>query len=414
MNDCLRVYLRNTSKHLNQHAFVESDAKRIIVRAGRRGGKTTGAAIKAVKAFLAGKRVLYATPTSEQVETFWKEVKRSLRDLIESKIVYVNNTLHLIEFPNSSTRIRAKTAWNADTLRGDYADFLILDEYQLMDESAWGEVGAPMLLDNNGNAVFIYTPPSLHSRSVSKARDKRHSSKLFARAEADKSGRWATFVFTSHDNPFISKTALSEITNDMTALAIRQEIYAEESDEVAGAIWTQSIIDKSRVNEPPELNRIVIGVDPPGGVTECGIVVAGVDYRGHYYVLADLSLRGRPDEWARCIIDAFNEWRADLICAEQNFGGDMVYQTINSYASELNVPIAYKSVHATRGKHVRAEPVQAKYEQGIVHHVGELSELEDEMTSWVPGVSANSPNRVDALVWALTELSVVNKKYKFV
>ena len=103
----------------------------------------------------------------------------------------------MIERPGSDQRIRAKTAWNADTLRGDYADLLILDEWQLMNEEAWEVVGAPMLLDNNGDAVFIYTPPSLHSRSTSKARDPRHAAKLFQRAQADTTGRWEVFHFTS-------------------------------------------------------------------------------------------------------------------------------------------------------------------------------------------------------------------------
>ena len=152
--------------HASQEPFVESDCPRIILRAGRRGGKTTGIAIKACKAFLAGKRVLYATPTSEQIGRFWFEVTRSLEELIESGTVYKNETQHIIEFPGTEKRIRAKTAWNANTLRGDYADLLILDEWQLIDEEAWEIVGAPMLLDNNGDAVFIYTPPSLHSRSV--------------------------------------------------------------------------------------------------------------------------------------------------------------------------------------------------------------------------------------------------------
>src|SRR5665648_471414 len=96
--------------------------------------------------------------------------------------------------------------------RGDYADLLILDEFQLMSESAWDEVGAPLLLDNNGDAVFIYTPPSLHSRSASKARDPQHAAKLFKRAAADTSGRWATFTFSSHENPYLSKVALADIT----------------------------------------------------------------------------------------------------------------------------------------------------------------------------------------------------------
>src|ERR1051325_7394577 len=144
---------------------LSSNAKRIIIRAGRRGGKTIGVVILAIQAFLAGRRVLYVAPTAEQLATFWREVKLALAELVAAGVFYKNETEHIIEVWGTNQRIRAKTAWNADTLRGDYADLLILDEWQLMDESAWEEVGAPMLLDNNGDAVFIYTPPSLRSQT---------------------------------------------------------------------------------------------------------------------------------------------------------------------------------------------------------------------------------------------------------
>ena len=138
-----------------------------------------------------------------------------------------NETDHVIERPGTEQSIKAKTAWNADTLRGDYADLLILDEWQLMDETAWEDVGAPMLLDNNGDAVFVYTPPSIRSQVLSRARDPRHGAKMFKKAAADhdlataerRQSRWEAFHFTSKDNPHISKEALQEISGDMTILS---------------------------------------------------------------------------------------------------------------------------------------------------------------------------------------------------
>ena len=156
--------------HLKQREFIDSPAKRKVVRAGRRGGKTVGMAIISIEKFLEGKRVLYAAPTQDQIDRFWTEVTKALQEPIDAGAYYKNETRHIIELRGTEQRVRAKTAFNADTLRGDYADVLILDEYQLMDETAWTEVGAPMLLDNNGDAIFIYTPPSLRSRSMSKAR----------------------------------------------------------------------------------------------------------------------------------------------------------------------------------------------------------------------------------------------------
>ena len=361
-------------------------------------------AIRAITCFLAGKRVLYATPTSEQVAKFWWEVTQALRDLIDAKALYKNETEHLIEIPRTENRIRAKTAWDANTLRGDYADELILDEFQLMNEDVWELVGAPMLLDNDGNAVFIYTPPSLHSRGRGKAKDPRHAAQLYKRAEADTTGRWAAFHFTSHDNPHISEEALSEITGDMTRLAYEQEILAEDKEEAPGALWHHDQIERLRVAQAPTpLVRIVVGIDPPGGATECGIVVAGKGADGHGYVLADYSLRASPQVWAATAVKAYEEHNADRLLGEKNYGGDMVQSTIRNV--EGGQRVSYKDVVATRGKALRAEPIAALYERGIVHHVGAFHRLEDELCQWQPGDSS-SPNRLDACVWALTELDL--------
>ena len=214
-----------------QVAVRDSKAKRKVVCGGRRGGKTVTASDIAVNAFMDGHRVLYATPTGEQINRFWYECTMSLEELIDGGAVYKNETEHVIEFPRTLQRIKAKTAWNADTLRGDFADLLILDEYQMMNEDAWKIVGAPMLLDNDGDAIFIYTPPSLQTAGVSKAQDPRHAAKLYKMAQNDPSGRWAAFHFSSHENPHISAEALKEITKDMSESAYRREILAIDEEE---------------------------------------------------------------------------------------------------------------------------------------------------------------------------------------
>ena len=398
-----RMSVHLPEPHGKQVLFIDSQAKRKVIRAGRRSGKTVGIAIYAVEKFLQGKRVLYATPTSEQVDRFWKTVTQAMAEPIDNKIIYKNETEHIIELLGTEQRIRAKTAWNSDTLRGDYADELILDEYQLMDEDAWGVVGAPMLLDNNGNATFIYTPPSLHSRSVSKARDPQHAAKLFKRAQQDKTGRWATFHFTSMDNPYISEEALDEITGDMTTLAFRQEIMAEDVDEAPGALWKRENIDKYRVIEAPPLDRIVVAIDPSTTSTgdEAGIIVAG-KVGEDFYPLADESLQGSPLAWAQAAITAYHKYKADCIVAEVNQGGEMVGVTLSTIPEGRN--IRFVTVSASRGKQTRAEPVAAIYEQGRGHHVGTFNALEDELCLWVPGDA--SPNRMDALVWAAYELGL--------
>lgn len=383
--------------HPEQVAFVNHPAKRKVVRAGRRSGKTTGVATLAVCGFLAGRRILYAVPTQEQVERFWFEVKRALEPAIDANVLYKNETRHLVELPGTETRIRAKTAWDPDSLRGDYADLLILDEHQLMSEDAWGLVGAPMLLDNNGDAVLSYTPVSLRAASQSKATDKRHAAKLFQAAQLDTTGRWQTFHFTSHANPYLSTEALDLITSDMSALAHRQEIMAEDVEELEGALWTLRALDAGRVARPPAFTRIVVGLDPG---QEAGIVVVAKGEDGHGYVLEDLSIRGAPDTWAHQAIAAYHKYRADAIIAERNHGGEMVETVITHTDRFVNV----KTVWASHGKYARAEPISALYAQGKVHHVGVFPALEDEMCMWLPLPGVPSPNRMDAVVWGVTDL----------
>ena len=390
------IHLRNP--HPKQIRVVDCPAKRIVLRAGRRFGKTTAVSIRAVERFLRGRRQLYATPTIEQAGRFWKEVSGALAEPIKAGLFYKNETEHIIELPGTEQRIKAKTAHNADTLRGDYADDLYLDEFQDMNEDAWTLVGAPMLLDKDGDCIFIYT----------KKRGKNHTNELFKRAAADTTGRWATFVFSSHDNPHISAAALADITGDMTNLAYRMEIMAEDLEDDPRALWNRGMFH--HVTEHPALHRIVVGVDPPGGAVECGIVAAGIGKIGdviHGYVLADKSLLASAANWGTEAVTTYNLVKADRVVGETNYGGDMVENTIRTVEGGKNV--SYKSVRATRGKAVRAEPIQSLYERGRVHHVGEFTALEDECCLWVPGESDWSPNRLDALVWALTELMLEDK-----
>lgn len=402
--------------HAIQKAFVNSPRKRKVVRGGRRGGKTSGLAILAIKRFLEGRRILYATPTLDQVGRFWYEVKLALDEPIEAGVFYKNETQHIIERPGTEQRIRAKTAWNADTLRGDFADDLLLDEWQLMSEDAWDKVGAPMLLDNNGNAVFVYTPRSFHSRSVSKATDPMHAAKLYKKAKADDTGRWGAYHFTSHDNPHISKEALAEITRDMSAIAYRMEILAEDIEDVPGALWTRERLDKTRVVKHPDLYRIVVGVDPQASTGQTGIVVAGAGYPNgnevHGYTLDDMTTAPGASTytWGAAVVAAYHKWDADIIVGEVNNGGDMIEHVIRSVPG--GEAVNYQTVRATRGKYTRAEPIAALFEidegrnkVARGHHVGHFPHLEDELCTWVPGDA--SPNRLDAAVWAYTELDPI-------
>lgn len=184
----------------------------------------------------------------------------------------------------------------------------------------------------------------------------------------------------------------------------RQELLGELLEDVEGALWTVAGIDEDRVTSTPDLVRIVVAVDPSGGDKdgndEQGIAVAGLGVDGDLYVLADRSCKLSPHGWASRAAAAYREFNADRIIAEVNFGGQMVESTIRSV--DKAVPV--KVISASRGKMQRAEPIAALYEQHRVHHVGPMPQLEDQMTTWTPA-DGTSPDRMDALVWALTELS---------
>ena len=193
----------------------------------------------------------------------------------------------------------------------------------------------------------------------------------------------------------------------------RQELEGEILGDIPGALWNRDSIDAARITEvPDDLERVYVAVDPAvsnnEGSDEHGIVVVGMardkDGYARGYVLQDGTVRGSPEDWARKAVSLYRLWNADKIIAEKNQGGDMVESTIK--AVDRSVPV--KLVHASRGKVVRAEPISALYEQGRVHHVGRFDTLEDQMCMFsidnIRSISNGSPDRVDALVWGLTEI----------
>lgn len=183
----------------------------------------------------------------------------------------------------------------------------------------------------------------------------------------------------------------------------RQELNAEILDDNPGALWNSYLIEKHRVHvAPTDLLRAVVGVDPSASEegAEAGIVGVGRGLDQHGYTLVDATLRGRPEAWARAAIAVYHHIKADMIVAEQNNGGQMVEAVIK--AIDRTVPV--KLVTASRGKITRAEPISALYEQGLIHHVGIFPELEDQMCDYDPLTAKVSPDRMDALVWAYTEL----------
>jgi predicted phage terminase large subunit-like protein len=195
----------------------------------------------------------------------------------------------------------------------------------------------------------------------------------------------------------------------------RQELNAELLEDTPGSLWTLATLERSRRTAAPELSRVVVAVDPAvsshEGSDETGIIIAGKTSEGRGYVLEDLSGRHQPAEWAKIAVDAYRRHYADRIVAEVNQGGDLVETTIRT----IDPDVPFTAVHASRGKYTRAEPVAALFEQNRIHIVGSFPRLEDQMTGFVPDLDrgrAGSPDRVDAMVWAMTELMLEREPYQ--
>lgn len=217
---------------------------------------------------------------------------------------------------------------------------------------------------------------------------------------------------TSYDNiANLSRAFIETIIKPYEGTTLgRQELNAEDIEDVDGALWNRGLIDPYRVTKAPDLISIATAIDPTVTSTgdAAGVITGGVGYcacRGtrevHGFVLDDSTVQGSPKTWASAGVTAYHKFQADVLVAESNNGGEMVRTTVET------IPYApyVKLIHASRGKRTRAEPIVSLYEQGMIHHVGAFPELEDELCSWVPGVG-ESPNRLDALVWMFTELPI--------
>ena len=210
-------------------------------------------------------------------------------------------------------------------------------------------------------------------------------------------------------NPAENRENLPEgyLEETLAGLSERQRLRFLEGrwlDDFAGALWTQEMIERDRVEAPPEeFERIIVGVDPAVSsgrdADETGIVTVARGRNRHFYVLSDASMTGRPTEWAGRAVAEYHRFHADRIAGEVNNGGDLIETVLRS----IDADVSFRAVRAMRGKIERAEPVAALYEQRRVHHLGRFPELEEQMTTFRPE-SGDSPDRLDALVWAVTML----------
>lgn len=277
--------------------------------------------------------------------------------------------------------------WN-----GPQWSLLWADELALWNENSWHQAQFGLRLGDHPKAIVTTTPKN----------------RQFVRTLSELPST-ATVRATTYDNPTLSEAVQDRLRQQYGGTRIgRQEIMAEWLDDVPGALWQTSMLRTKPLSEFPPLERIVVAIDPAvtstEGSDETGIIVVGRASPEEFYVLADYSGHYSPDAWANKAVDAYVQHEADRIIGEKNNGGEMIEYTLRTIMT--NAP--YTAVHATRGKRMRAEPIAALYEQAKVFHAPDLSELEDQMMSWTPD-SPKSPDRLDALVWGLTELSQKGK-----
>ena len=295
-----------------------------------------------------------------------------------------------LTFPNGAIAI-AYSGDDPDQLRGPQHDSGWVDElakFQYPKET-WMNLLMGLRIGPNPQVLITTTPRPIQ---------------ILKEIQADP-GTVLVTGSTRENEENLSPEFIAEITRRYAGTRLgRQELEGEILDDNPLALWKRDVIENLRVREaPPRLVRIVVGVDPAVSGSEesdeTGIVAAGLAADGAFYILADRSLRGSPNEWAHAVSKVYSDTRADRVIGEVNNGGDLVEVNLRM----VDRQISYKAVHATRGKVIRAEPIAALYEQGKVHHVGTFPQLEDQMVEWVPG--DRSPDRMDALVWALTELA---------
>ncbi len=293
-----------------------------------------------------------------------------------------------LTWPNGAQAF-AFSAHEPDQLRGPQFDCAWADEIaKYPTPESWDQLMFALRLGEDPKCIATTTP-----------RPQKWLKKLAENED--------TYLVTgsTHENAAnLAAAFLSEILDKYEGTRLgRQEIEARFLEDTEGALWTRSMLEKITIGHLPELDRVVVAVDPAvsaGSQSDnTGIIVVGKkDNQG--FVLADYSVKAAPLVWARRAVEAYHHFKADRIIAEANQGGDLVESMIRT----VDPSIAYKSVHATRGKLVRAEPIAALYEQGRVFHCTHLSDLEDEMCTY--NGTGKSPDRLDALVWGLTHLLV--------
>jgi phage terminase large subunit-like protein len=365
-----------------------------LILAGRGFGKTRAGAEWVTEVAIAnpGARIALIGATAHDAAHVMLGGESGLLAVAPERFRPVYRSTHrTLSWPNG-TVATLFSAVEPDSLRGPQFHFAWCDEIAAWakPKEAWDNLRMGLRLGDRPRAVVTTTPRPIP----------------FLKALMAGVGVRITRGSTFDNKANLPASFLADMTAGYAGTALgRQEVMGELLEARDGALWSRDGLDLARVRDVPELVRVVLGVDPPAGPGGCGIVAAGLGANGLAYVLGDASVRGElPGCWADAVASAAARFDVDRVVAEINNGGAMVEAVLK--ASSINLPL--KSVRASHGKSARAEPVSALYAGGRVRHVGLFPELEDEMCGLMAGGGyvgpGTSPDRADALVWALTEL----------
>ncbi len=384
-----------------QEAPTDDDWRIWLIRAGRGFGKTRAGAEWVTEIAATDSQALIALvgATAADVRRVMIEGPSGLRAVAKTgKIPAYTMSRGEIRWPNGA-RAFVYSADAPDQLRGPEHNAAWCDELAKWrrGDAAWDNLMMGMRRGPQPRVLVTTTPrPTNLMKRVLRARGLVET-------------RGAT-----RDNPFLPDAFVDHVEDAYGGTALgRQELEGDMVDDLAGALWSRAMLERCRGTVPADLVRVVVGVDPPAGAIEeggaagdaCGIVAVGLDGDGMAHVLADASVSAAsPEGWARAVAGCAAQHRADRVVAEANQGGAMVRSVL--LAADVALPV--KLVRASRGKVARAEPVATLYERGRVRHCGRFARLEDEMCGLVAGGGyqgpGRSPDRADALVWALSEL----------
>ena len=373
-----------------------------LIRAGRGFGKTrTGSEwVSELARRHRGARIALVGATFDEVRRVMIEGTSGLIAVArDGEAIDWRPTAGELHFASGATAY-VYSAEAPEALRGPEHHFAWCDElgkWRRRGELAWDNLAMGLRLGEGARVLVTTTPrPTRLMRRV-----------MALPGTVETRGR-------TRDNPHLPESFVAAMEAEYGGTRLgRQELDGELIDEVAGALWTRGMIEACRGRKPRGVVRVVVGVDPPASAEgdACGIVAVALDADGTGHVLADASVAGlSPEGWAQAVARCAARHRADKVVAEKNQGGDMVKSVLR--AADVAMPV--KLVHASRGKAARAEPVAALYEAGRVKHAGRFPQLEDELCGLAAGGSyegpGRSPDRADAMVWALTELMLGRRR----